>query len=179
MKKAYFLVPLFGVLIFAVVYWNASKGIEAKDLARKHAESDARQKKLQDEVAARQKAYQDAIALADRRRKEKAERDAKAQADVEAREALNTEREKMYREGERLTRQIERQNKDVEAEKEEIAKIEEQKRGFLSEQEFLKSYVRQAETNQKSLEDVLNKIAAAEKAAADAAKAAATAKNKS
>jgi hypothetical protein len=48
----------------------------------------------------------------------------------------------------------------------------------LAEQEFLRAYVKQAESNQHSLEDVLNKIAAADKAAQDAAKAAAN-KNKS
>ena len=138
-------------------------------MARKQAVEQARQKKLSDEAAARQKAYQDAIVLADKRKKERAEREAKDAADKEAREALNSEREKMYREGERLARQIERQTKDVQAEKEEIAKIEDAKRGYISDQEFLKKYVREAETNQKALEDVLNKIAAADKAAADAA----------
>jgi small-conductance mechanosensitive channel len=179
MKKAYFLVPVIGVLIFSVVYWNATKDIEARKAAVVQAAEQARQQKIQDEAAARQKAYKDAIALADRRKKERAEREAKEEADKEAREALNSERDKMYREGERLTRQIERQTKDVQAEKEEIAKIEEQKRGYLSDQEFLKSYVTKAEVNQKALEDVLNKIAAADKAAADAAKAAAAAKAKS
>ncbi len=169
MKKAYLIVPILGVLIFSFFYFSATKDLEAKEVARKQAVEQARQKKLSDEAAARQKAYQDAIVLADKRKKERAEREAKDAADKEAREALNSEREKMYREGERLARQIERQTKDVQAEKEEIAKIEDAKRGYISDQEFLKKYVREAETNQKALEDVLNKIAAADKAAADAA----------
>jgi hypothetical protein len=177
MKKAYVLVPLICVLIFGFFYWNARNNLEAKDLAEKRHKEELRQKKIQDEVAARQKAYEGAVIQADRRKKEKAEREAKDLAEREAREALLAEREKMFREQEKLARQIERQNKDISAEKEEIAKVEEQKRSFLAEQEFLKSYVRQAETNQKSLEDVLNKIAAADKAAADAAKAAAAKKS--
>lgn len=174
MKKAYFLVPLIGVIVFAFFYWGAVKDIQAKDLAEKHRVEEARQKKLQDEVATREKAYKDAVVQAERRKKEKAEREAKDQADRDAREALINEREKSFRDQQKLAQQIERQNKDIVAEKEEIAKVEEQKRSFLSEQEFLKTYVKQAEANQKSLEDVLNKIAAAEKAAQDAAKAAAT-----
>jgi len=179
MKKAYFIVPILGVLIFSFFYFNATKDIEAKEAAQKHAIETARQKKLEDEAAARQKAYQDAVALADLRKKQRAEREAKDQADKEAHEALISERDKMYRESERLARQIERQNKDVQAEKEEIAKIEEAKRGYLSDQEFLKKYVVEAQTNQKALEDVLNKIAAADKAAADAAALAAKAKKSS
>jgi hypothetical protein len=173
MKKAYFLVPLIGVIVFSFFYWSAHKNIEQREIAQKHAQEQARVQKLQDEVKAREKAYQDAIVQAERRKREKAEREAKDQADRDAREALISERDKMFREQERLARQIERQTKDVDAEKEEIGKIEEQKRGYLAEQEFLRSYVKQAETNQKGLEDVLNKIAAADKAAADIAKAAA------
>ena len=169
MKKLYFLIPLIGVLIFTFFYWNAQKDIDAKALAEKQKKEAVRQKKLQDEVDARKKAYEDAIVQAERRKKEKSEREAKEQADRDAREALIAEREKTFREQEKLTRQIERLNKDVQVEKEEIAKIEEQKKSYQSEQEFLKSYVKQAETNQKGLEDVLNKIAAAEKAAAEAA----------
>lgn len=179
MKKAYFLVPFIGVIVFGVFYWNAQSNLAAKEAAEKHHREEIKQKKLQDEVAARQKAYEAAVVQAELRKKQKAEREAKEQADREAREALVAEREKMFREQEKLARQIERQNKDLSTEKEEIAKIEEQKRSYLAEQEFLKSYVHQAETNQKSLEDVLNKIAAADKAAADAAKAAAAAKAKS
>lgn len=174
MKKAYFLVPLIGVLVFAFFYWGAVKDIKEKDLAEKRQKDDERVKKLQKEVADREKAYKEAVVQAERRKKEKAEREAKDQADRDAREALINEREKSFRDQEKLARQIERQNKDIAAEKEEIAKVEEQKKSYLAEQEFLKTYVKQAEGNQKGLEDVLNKIAAAEKAAQEAAKAAAT-----
>ena len=179
MKKLYFLIPLIGVLIFSFFYWNAQKGIEAKTIAVAKAKEDARIKKMQDEVTAREKAYKDAIVQTERRKKEKAEREAKEQADRDAREALIAEREKSFREQEKLTRQIERLTKDVQAEKEEIAKIEEQKKSYQGEQEFLRSYVKQAETNQKGLEDVLTKIAAAEKAIAEAAAKAAAAAKKS
>jgi colicin import membrane protein len=179
MKKAYFLVPLIGVLIFSFFYWNARKDLVEKELAEKRHREELRLKKIQDEVAARQKAYEDAIVQAERRKKEKAEREAKEQAERDAREALLAEREKSFREQEKLARNIERLTKDVTAEKEEIQKVEGQKNSYQSEQEFLKSYVKQAETNQKGLEDVLNKIAAAEKAIQDAAAKAAQAKAKS
>lgn len=174
MKKTYLLVPLIGVIVFAFFYWTALKDISAKELVEKRHVEEAKQKKVKDDILAHEKAYKDAIAQAERRKKEKSEREAKEQADREAREALSAEREKIFRDQEKLTRQIERQNKDVAFEKEEVGKVEEQKKAFLSEQEFLKSYVKQAQDNQKSLEDVLNKIAAAEKAVQDAAKAAAS-----
>jgi len=179
MKKAYFLVPLIGVIVFSFFYWNALKDIQAKDIAEKHRMEEAKQKKQQEDLAAHEKAYKDAVATAERRKKEKAEREAKEQADREAREALIAERERTFREQEKLARQIERQNKDIAVEKDEIHKVEEEKKAFVSEQEFLKTYVKQAEDNQKNLEDVLNKIAAAEKAVQEAAKAAAAAKAKS
>ncbi len=177
MNKVYIFVPILCLAGFSFIYWNAhSELVQRAENARKAAE-DARQKKIADEVAAREKAYKDAIATAEKRKKEKAEREAQDQANRDARDALLNEREKMRLESDRLARLIERQTKDIEVEKEDLNKIEEQKRGYLAEQEFLRSYVKQAETNQKGLEDVLTKIAAADKAAADAAKAAATKKS--
>ena len=80
----------------------------------------------------------------------------------------------------KLTDQARRLKKDLEEVQDEIKKIELERKTLQDEQVFLKAYVKQAESNVKYYYDLLDKIALAEKARADAAaKAAEEAKKKS
>jgi colicin import membrane protein len=85
---------------------------------------------------------------------------------------------KADRDQQKLAQQVERLEKDVKVEKEAIAKIEEERKRAVEEENFLKTYVKQAEANTKSLAEVIDKITAADaaRAAADAL-AASKAKN--
>jgi colicin import membrane protein len=175
MKKAYFVVPLIGLIIFGAIYWNFQSKYEARVATEKAAKEQQRQEKIKQEVDARRKAVEDAVALQEQRKKEKAQKEAQDAAEKEARLALNDAREKSFRDKDRAAKQVERLTKDIATEKDAIAKIEKEKEESQKEQAFLRTYVKQAEANQKSLEEVLNKIADADKAAASAAAAAAAA----
>jgi colicin import membrane protein len=180
MKKKtliYFLVPLLGLLGFGAVYWNFNAGYEAKEAAKVAAIKHAKELKLQKEAHDREVAIKDAIAAQDRRKAEKAAKEAKDKADREARQAAVDARDKAYRDQQRLDQQVQRLTKDVTAEKEAIAKLEEDKKRSADEFSFLKEYVKQAESNTKHLTEVIEKIGAADQARAAADAAAAKPKN--
>lgn len=172
MKKThlYFLFPLIGLIAFGAVYWNFNEGYEA-NLAKEAAViREAKQEKLRIEARNREIAIKDALAAQDRRRAEKATKEAKEKADSEARQLAIEARNKADRDQQKLGQQVERLQKEVKFEKEAIAEIEATKKQAIDEQTFLRTYVKQAEANARSLSEVLEKIAAADtaRAAADA-----------
>jgi hypothetical protein len=177
MKKAhiYFLLPLLGVLAFGGFYWRFSSGYEA-DLAQKAAVvKAAKEAKLAEDQRNREKAYMDAKENADRRKAEKAARDAKDAKDRDDRDIALAARVKARNDSDKLEGQVGRLKKDIEDTNKEIKIIEDDKRRSLAEEAFLKDFVKKAEANRAQLSTVLEKIAAADKAAEDAAKAAADA----
>jgi len=181
MKKSYvyFLVPLIGLCAFGALYWNFSAGYEA-ELARKaRVVREAKDEKLRVEARNRETAIKDALLAQERRKLEKATKEAKEKADQDARQLAVEARDKANREQMKLAQQVDRLEKDIKVEKEAIAKIEEERKRAVDEEAFLKTYVKQAEANTKSLTEVLDKITAADaaRAAADAVAAANKAKN--
>jgi len=181
MKKSYvyFLIPFLALIAFGGVYWNFSAGYE-KVVAAKVAKAKAeKEEKLRIEAKNREIAIKDALAAQERRKVEKAAKEAKDKADQEARQLAIDARDKAFRDKQKLAQQVERLQKDIKVEQEAIAKLEEERKRAADEEAFLKTYVKQATTNSKSLYDVLDKIAAADaaRAAAEAAAAAAAKKN--
>lgn len=178
MKKknlVYFLVPVVGLILFALFYWNYSSNFDAREAAQKakvKAEKDA---KLEKEAKDREKAIKDALAAQERRKAEKAAKEAKDKADRDARELAIEARDKAGHDQARLSQQIERLEKDVKSEQEAIAKLEAQKKDALADQAFLKDYVKQAQANTDKLHSVLDQIAKADAARAAAEAAAAKA----
>lgn len=177
MKKIYILGPLVGVLLFAVVYWNFSKDYAAKVQAKELAVKKQREDKLRAEAESRKAAIEEALALQEQRKKERAEKEEKDRLEKEARQAAVDARDKAYRDSEKLAKQVDRLTKEMATEKEEIAKVEGEKKRAVDEEAFLRQYVTAAEGNVKSLEQVLQRIQAADKAAEEAAKAAASKKS--
>lgn len=181
MKKTYvyFIVPLVALIAFGGVYWNFSAGYEAKEAAKVAAVKAAKDEKLRQEARNREIAIKDALAAQERRKIEKAAKEAKDKADQEARQLAIEARDKSYRDQQKLGQQVERLEKDIKTEKEVIAKLEEDRKRASDEEAFLRTYVKQAEANTKSLYDVLDKITAADaaRAAAEAAAAAAAKRN--
>ena len=177
MKKknyVYFVAPLFGLIVFAAIYWNFDSKYEAKQVAIADAAKKAKKDKVDAANRDRQKAFDEATAANERRKKEK---EAKEKADAEkadARDASLEQRNKALRDANNLSQKIDRLNKEVDATKKEVAAVEEDKKKAVAEQAFQKTYVKQAQDNAKSLESVLQKIKEADDAAA-AAKAAAEA----
>jgi serine phosphatase RsbU (regulator of sigma subunit) len=177
MKKAYvyFLVPLVGLALFGGLYWQFSSGYEKRleekaAVAKKNVED-----KLLKEAHDREKAVNDALAAQTKRKAEKAAKEAQKAKEDEEREAATQVYRKTVTEADKLEVQVKRLTKELDDTKAEIAKIEEDKRRFVADAAFLKEYVKKAEANRASLTTVLEKIAAADKAAEDAAKAAAAA----
>lgn len=179
MKKkknyVYFVVPLLGLIVFAAFYWNFDSQYEAQQAQVIATAKKAAKDKVDAANRDRQKAFDEATAANDRRKKEK---EAKEKADAEkadARDAALQDRNKALRDASNLTQKIDRLTKEVEATKKEVSAVEEDKKKAVAEQAFLKTYVKQAQDNAKSLESVLQKIKEADDAAVAAAKAAAEA----
>lgn len=174
-KYAYFLAPLVGLIIFGAVYWNFSKGLTARETARIAAEKKKKDDKLAQQAKDNEKAIREAVASQERRKAERAAKDAKDKADKDARAAAVEAQDKANRDQLKFAQQVERLEKDVQTEKDTITKLEGDKKKFTEEQAFLRIYVKQAEDNVRSLTQILDKIAAADaaRAAADAAAAAA------
>src|SRR5688572_14034040 len=106
MKKAYFLIPIIGCILFAGLYWNFLSHNTEVERAKKAAIQKQKDEKLAREIADRKKAYDDAIALAERRKKEKEAKEEKDRLEREARQALLDERERVFREQEREAAQV-------------------------------------------------------------------------
>lgn len=180
MKKTYvyFLVPILGLIAFAAVYWNFNRTYEGKLADRQRVIREQKEEKLRQEAKSREKAIQDALAAQERRKAEKAAKEAKDQKEQEERQAAIEASRKADRDQQKLAQQVKVLEGEIKTEKETIAKIQEEQKLALEEQAFLKNYVKQAQANQKSLSEVIDKIVAADaaRAAADAL-AAAKAKN--
>jgi colicin import membrane protein len=179
MNKAYFLVPLIAVILFGGYYWSFKTAYEKKLEDQVLVEKQKHVEQLKVEAKNREIAIQMAVKADLKRKEERAAKDAKDKAEKEARQAAVDARGKALREQGRLENQSLRLAKDVATLKEEIGKIEEQKKSVVAEQEFLNVYVKQAEANLLSLTGVLDKIEAANSAAAEYARQQDAAKKKS
>lgn len=180
MKKSYvyFIAPVVGVAIFGAVYWKYAAGYEAKIEAMAKKQADERKAKIDKDNEAKRAAVEAAVASQEKRKKEKAEKDARDAKEKEDREQAVQVRNKTQEDSRKFQETVSRLKREVELNKKEIAAIAEDKKRSLDEQAFLREYVKKAETNTAQLRGVLEKIEAADKAAADAAKAAAAAKKK-
>lgn len=179
MNKVYIIIPLIGLLVFGGFYAQFNKGYEAKVAAVKAKEEADKKAKAQQEIANREQAIKAAIEAQEKRKKE---REAKEKIDEDKRTARQTaedKRERAFNDRNKLTTQVRSLKKDLDDVQAEVKKIEDQKKTLVEEQAFLKDYVKKAEANVKYYYDLLDKIAAAEKARADAAAAAAAAKKNS
>ena len=179
MKKAYIIFPALALLVFIGFWWNFRVEYQAKEHAKVEAVRQARLDKLKKEADDRALAIKNAYAEQERRKKAKAERDAKDLADREARQAAFEARNKSMRDRDKLEKQLERVTAEVATEKELIAKLEEQQRKLVDEEKFLRTYVVMAEANAKSLADLIDEIAKADAAQAAAEAAARAAAKKS
>ena len=178
MKKSYvyFVAPIALLIIFFFgFYWNAHKNYEAREAAVVKAERDKKQQKLEKEAKDREAAVKAALELQDKRRAEKKAKDEKEAREKEDREKARLARDKAGRDADKLEQQVKRLQKEIEAEKKEFAEVQNDRKRTVDELAFLKEYVSKAEANAKGMTSVLERIDAADKAAAEAAKAAAEA----
>lgn len=179
MNKIYLIVPLIGMLIFGGFYVNFYNQYEAKKVLAAAKVEEARKEKIKKEAAARDLAIQNAIAAQELRKQERLAKEKIEEEKKLARQAAEDRREKAYNDKNRLTTQVRNLKKDLDDIQAEIVKIQTQNKSLLDEQNFLKSYVKQAESNVKYYYELLDKIALAERERAAAAAVAAAAAKKS
>lgn len=179
MNKAYFLVPLIAVILFGGYYWSFKTAYEKKLEDQVLVEKQKHVEQLKVEAKNRARAIEMAVEADKKRKEERAAKVAKDNAEKDARQAAVDARGKALREQGRLESQARRLVDQVTTLKEEITKIEDQKKSAAAELDFLNVYVKQAEANEVSLTGVLDKIEAANAAAAKYAKDQAAAAKKS
>ena len=179
MNKAYFIIPFIALGIFFGFYKNFDKGYEAKVAEQKARQEQVKKDKAKQEIANRELAIKAAVDAQEKRKKEKEAKDKIEEDKRVARQAAEDKRERAHSDRMKLADQARRLKKDLEDVNAEIKKVEEEKKTLVDEQTFLKTYVKQAEANVKYYYDLLDKIAVAEKARAEAAAAAAAAAKKS
>jgi chromosome segregation ATPase len=170
MNKVYFIAPLAALLVFIGVY-SVHRGELKTREAEKAAATLAMQKaKLETEQAERRAAMAEAIKAAEQRKIEKAAKEAREQAQKEARQLAVDARDKAYREQEKSARQIERLEKEIEVEQAALAKLAAEHRTTESEKAFLQEFVVKAQTNVQALQTLLAKLNAPAPAPAPAAR---------
>jgi hypothetical protein len=180
MKKAYlyFLLPLVGMVAFGAYYWQFSSGHEKRVEARVAEARRVKEEKIKQDYRDREKAVMEAKAAQEKRREEKARKDAREAQEKEDRQTAQQVLRKAHVDADKLEGQVARLKKEIDETKVAIAKIEDEKRRAIAEENFLKEYVKKAVANQASLHAVVEKIDAADKAAEAAAKAAEAAAKK-
>ena len=178
MKKAYFIFPLLGVLIFSGFYLNFTRTYEEKIAIAKLKADEEKKAKAQLEIKNREKAINDAVVAQEKNKKKREEKERAEEAKKTARQDAEDHRQHSYDERNKFRDQVARLKKDLEEVKTATAKIVEEKKHYADEDAFLRTYVKQAEANVKYYYDLLDKIADAEKKAAEAAAAAAAAAKK-
>jgi len=178
MNKVYLIFPLIGLLIFGGFYISFDKTFVAKQEAIKAKAELERKAKAEQQIRDRETAIKAAVEASAIRAKERKEREAQDEAKKVARQQAEDHRQKTFDDRNKFRDQVFRLKRELTEVKEEEAKITEEKKQRESELAFLKTYVTQAESNQKYYYNLLDKIDAAEKAQAAAEKAAAAATKK-
>ena len=173
MNKAYIIGPLVGLLVFSAFYLNFSKEYAVKQQKAEQAIQDAKREKTRKELELRKKAIEDAIAAQKVRMAARAAKEKKEEEDRAVRAALLDRRTRAYDDvNKRLHPQLERLKSDADEIKDELAKLDLEKKQYSDEEAFLRTFVIQAEANVKTYYNLLDQLAAAEKARADAEAAA-------
>jgi len=180
MRKVYVIPPVVGLLVFIAFYWNFAQGAALRAHEQELRDAEERKTRLIAQAEQKKKAVEDAIAA---QQKRQAERDAAAKkkdAEDAARAALMDKRNQAFEDvNKRLRPQLDRLKTDAEDIKADIAQLELQKKQYVDEETFLRTFVNKAQDNVKTYQDMLARIAAADKAHAEAEAAAAKAKKNS
>jgi colicin import membrane protein len=178
-KYIYMLVPLCGVILFCLFYIPFARSYDEK-LAQKHKQELKEQEdKATAEAEARRQASIEANLNAEKRRAEREAKAAREKAEKDALDAADAARVKAHNDKQKYEEEVAELTKEIKLEQDALTDLQTTKEDALKEQDFLKSYVQQAEANRQSIQSLLDKLAAAEKARADedAARKAAAATN--
>jgi colicin import membrane protein len=176
MNKAYFIIPVIGLLIFSGFYFRFTSQYDERVKAELAKVELVKKERAAQDIKNREAAIKAAIDTQARRKLEREKKEAAEEAKRVARQEAEDQRQRTFDERNKLRDQVNRLKKDLEEVKAATAKVALEQKSHLEEEAFLKTYIVQAEKNQKYYSALLDKIDAAEKARADAAAAAAAAK---
>ncbi len=170
MNKAYIIWPFVGLLVFGAFYLNFNRTYTEKQKQEQvRVQQEKRERQLK-EVEQRRLAVVAANDAVAKRNAEREARDKQEEADRQARIALIDRRNRAFDDvNKRLRPQLERLRNDAGDIKDQIAKLEQEKKEYANEETFLRAYVRKTEANQQTYVNLLEQLAAAEKARAEAA----------
>jgi hypothetical protein len=170
MNKAYIIWPFVGLLVFGAFYLNFNRTFtERQKQEQVRVQQEKRERQLK-EAEQRRLAVVAANEAVAKRNAEREARDKQEEADRQARIALIDRRNRAFDDvNKRLRPQLERLRNDAGDIKDQIAKLEQEKKEYANEETFLRTYVRKAEANQQTYVNLLEQLAAAEKARAEAA----------
>jgi hypothetical protein len=179
MKKnyIYILVPICGLIIFSMFYIPFARHYEELQALKHHQELLDRQAKADAEAEARRQASIEANLNAERRKAEREARAARDQAEQNALDAAAAADTKAFNDKQKYEAEVTELKKEIKVEQAALATLATEKEDALKEQDFLKTYVQQAEINRQNILSLLEKLAAAEKARADEAARKAAANN--
>jgi colicin import membrane protein len=182
MKKktsVYFVIPILCVIAFGGYYWTFLKAHNAKEEARVKKIDDDKKAKAAKQAADAQKAYDDALAIRQKKDAEKLEKtriaDEEKKAKIDRKEALS----KAQQDADKLLRTIDDKRADQLALTKEIAELELQKKALAAEVGLVRDSAKQSQENAKKAQDEVLQYerakAAREELARQAAAAAAAA----
>ena len=170
MNKAYIIWPFVGLLVFGAFYLNFNRTYSEKQRQEQIRIAKEKQEKTLRDQQQRIAAINAANAAVEQRNKERAEKEAQEEKDRQMRIELVDRRNRAFDDvNKRLRPQLERLRNDADDLKAQITRLEQEKKEHADEEAFLRSYVSKAEANQQTYLNLLEQLAAAEKARADAA----------
>lgn len=163
--KKYVIFPAIGLVIFAFFFWRFNADFDAREKAHADAKRVELENKRKAEFELKRKAVEEAIALQEKRKVEKAEREKREADEKQLQLDLKDAADKARDDRDRVLRQVDKLKTEIAVEDAALKKLASDKASLVAEDEFLQKYVKLAEENQKSLETVLAKIEDASKKA--------------
>ncbi|HTQ29887.1 MAG TPA: hypothetical protein VMI53_01640 [Opitutaceae bacterium] len=170
MKKnyIYFIAPAIALAIFCAFYIPFARNFEQQQADKQRAIQKAKEAEALAQAEARREAIIKANEDAEHRKQELADKKAREKAEQDAFNAADAERTKAFNDQNKFRDQADALQKQIDAEEKAIADLDHQKGEAAKEVQFLKSYIQQANINVQNITSLLDKLAAAEKARADA-----------
>ena len=167
-KLVYFVAPIIALAIFCAFYIPFTHRFEAEQAAKQRAIEAKREAEARAQAEARRQAIIQANKEAERQKQEIAARKAREKAEQDAFNVADAERTKAFNDQNKFKDQVDGLQKQVDSEQKAIADLDHQKTEAVKELDFLKTYIKQAGVNVDNITSLLEKLAAADKARADA-----------
>jgi hypothetical protein len=172
MKKLYFIIPILACAVFYIFYSNKKEAINADIQHNRELREQEAAERVRRANEERRQNYEKAMAESLKRQEEREARKRKEQADAERKEKAVTDRDLAYRDRDRQLKYVNKLKEDLSMEKAAMDKINEQITIQQEQVKYLKEEVPKITQTRTVYEQALIKINAAEKARAEAERAA-------